>query len=171
MNEEVATDTAFYEAMRTSWIIFVIVITLLGGCHDRTDSYPRSLVQLLADPGRYDGYYITTGGFFLYDPVKKVGHLYLDKDDAEYGIDYNSIQVLPDGIDPAYLPIEDFQARFVIIEGQFRKSYPNGLIREMARIVAFEPLGLSDCRYRPRPKGQTDLCGRPMVDRGYKGPR
>jgi len=155
--------------VRIARAIALLLVTL-AGCMDPSDSMPRSLVQLLANPERFDGHYVTTGGFLLYDP-RGMGHLYLTKDDAEYGVDYNSILVVPDDIDEIYLPLEDFQARFVIVDGKFVRNYPNGKIEEVTRIVAFEPRGLSDCRYRPRPWDQPDICGPPMVDRGYKGPK
>lgn len=150
------------------WIFLFILSIFIFDIRIDFGVMPRSLGQLIADPVKYDGDRIITGGFFLYNPAG-VGHLYMTKDDAEYGIDYNSILIVLEDINKAYLPVEDFQARFVMVQGKFVSAYLNGRIVDVERILAFEKRGLNDCRYQPLMKGETlDKCGPRIIDRGER---
>src|SRR6267154_1164449 len=132
-------------------IAFVIIISLeawqyissLRSGPDAGGEFERvSLVQLLANPERYDGGKIQAAGFFLYKGEQHA--VFLTSEDAANGISQNSIAVVLQP--PNYKPddLTQLDGKFISVKGTFnargipQETEQTQTDRRVPQIVAIE---------------------------------
>jgi hypothetical protein len=140
---------AFGDRLTTALMIaFVIIITLEAWQYISSLRSPAptvefetvSLVQLLANPERYDGRKIRAAGFFVYKGEQQA--LFLSSEDAENGISQNGITVALQS--PAYKQddLASLDRKFISVKGAF-------VLRGAAGARAPQIVGIEEVRSPP----------------------
>lgn len=129
--------------MRKAILIVLVAITAPVFSQQPTPIRQVSIVEVIADPGKFDDKFIQLSGFFEYDGGGN-GRIFLSKDDAKYGITKNGLLIK---FKNSYLEKHDpgrYNRQYVKISADFNKEGSgmlaqfSGTLYEAEKLISLE---------------------------------
>lgn len=112
-----------------------------------------SVIELIANPGKFDGKPVTVIGFLSLDPPDG-NMLFLHEEDFDHGLIHNAIEIAP--TKDMWTDREKLDMNYVVVVGMFRspdKSHRYGLITDIKRcdLMRIPPAARRRLRHNSNP--------------------